>query len=62
MDARLAHKQPTHHLQAAVCDGGRMQRKTKEAGRKTPQVMNVDSRQKDVASLATTARVLLVEL
>ena len=39
-----------------------MQRKTREAGWKTPQVMNVDVRQKDVASLTAIARVLLVEL
>ena len=55
MEVRLAHKQPTHHLQAAVCDGGHVQRKTREAGWKTPQVMNVDVRQKDVASLTAIA-------
>jgi hypothetical protein len=55
MEARLAHKQPTYRLQAAVCDGGRVQRKRREAGWKTLQVMNVDARQKDVASFTATA-------
>ena len=62
MEARLPHKQPTHHLQAAMYNGGRVQRKTKEAGWETPQVMNVDVQQKDVASLTAIARVLLFEL